>query len=1042
MAAFVEVLGPSLAVKGGEEAEETAAVLAECTHVGIYFVAGSGACGEFTAKLAVAAAGPLNDEETKMHVVLVLLDDGADMAPLQEALKDVAWHSVPAGAEHVALVARFEATLESAPKLAVFDNEASLCCAEGVEKLAQDPESCEDFPWGEPEPKGLTEDQVLSRIVQGFEAEEQRWAFTPGKDEDGCISFFVNKKNFVRLGISNNLEKEEGKLFTGTSYKPYVEFEKQAALDEIKKMGFASDFHPGEGHLRKYTGASMLLVWDPKKSWGTSNNFVLVVSDKAYVREKARLKEIYDQIVQEHEDSLKPVGGGGGGGGVGGAEGADGGDVDVAAEDESIVVRDLPRICGEWKSPTMEETHATVLNFSVGDSRALVQVMITRPRSQFGKACKFSDSGENTHNCRPQKDPNFALQRRELEIGIQAVRDVRSSSCQTTWFRPVDKSTQYSPADFLLSGDDGSSTADQASKRVPGLWGHVEVEALTLFLSNVSVGVEEALQTNETVDIFQEEFSHLGEEEAGAVSKTHSNLRENRNFVDVAYTKGKRAEHVEWVPGSVDMLACSYCDNTAFSDRLDSAGKATVSNVLIWSFRDLLSPHVVLLSPWEVPVFKFYPSDGKYLIGGLSSGQLAVWKLSDADLGYVGRERTSGQKGANIGEEEKGAGGASQVPTVLHKQVSMIDESHKKAIVAIEWLPPALEIERRGRGAVEKNPKDGPVKYFLTLAGDGQVMIWDMQALLESINDTENVWRPLHKIQLQRQDSGTEMGCCQILYCQDRVDEKGNKMLTNFYASTEEGELILGDWAARAEEDRKPDVLKRMMTVSKSFRPMLSLERSPFFPSIMLAVTDWSFYLFKDDIKDNIFQSSYTSNYFTCGVWSPTRPSVIFLGLVNGGIDIWDFSDQSHKASLSDVGASVAIASMVFLKHSDINNPNQMLAVGDVHGHLHVHNLPKNLVKMAGKEKVNTRKFFEREEKRVLYFQERRTKLIEMKEKMEKQQDNAGEKADEEKGKATEGHGEAQDKADRQAEAMYQALEAECIEHLKSGGDEPPRGRL
>ena len=28
------------------------------------------------------------------------------------------------------------------------------------------------------------------------------------------------------------------------------------------------------------------------------------------------------------------------------------------------------------------------------------------------------------------------------------------------------------------------------------------------------------------------------------------------------------------------------------------------------------------------------------------------------------------------------------------------------------------------------------------------------------------------------------------------------QLLTNFYASTEEGELILGDWAARGEEDR------------------------------------------------------------------------------------------------------------------------------------------------------------------------------------------------------------------------------------------------
>jgi len=158
------------------------------------------------------------------------------------------------------------------------------------------------------------------------------------------------------------------------------------------------------------------------------------------------------------------------------------------------------------------------------------------------------------------------------------------------------------------------------------------------------------------------------------------------------------------------------------------------------------------------------------------------------------------------------------------------------------------------------------------------------------------------------------MGCCHLLYCHDRHDDKGNKPLTNFYASTEEGELILGDWAARAEEDRKAEFVKKRFPVSKTFRPMLSLERSPFFSDILLGVTDWAFFLWKDGVKEHLFQSSYTSTYFTRGVWSPTRPSVIFLGLNSGAIDIWDFSDQSHKAALSESGASVPITSMVFRK--------------------------------------------------------------------------------------------------------------------------------
>jgi WD40 repeat protein len=684
--------------------------------------------------------------------------------------------------------------------------------------------------------------------------------------------------------------------------------------------------------------------------------------------------------------------------------------------DDDVVVRDLPWDCKDWVSDTAEETHQEVGRFTVNNSRSLLRVMITRPRAHFGKTHKFSDSGENIQYCRPQKDPNYTQQRKELEMGIQAVKETSEQSCQTAWFRPVNKSTQYSPKDFLPNGD--------------AELGYDKVAELTEFLEKVSVRVEESLQTNETVDIFQEEFAHLGEEEAGAVSKTHSNIKDLRTFYDVNYTKGKRIECVEWVPNSSDMLACSCCENLTFNERLENAGKATVSTILLWSQQETLSPHCVLLAPWDVSVFKFYPSNGKYLVGGLANGQITVWKLSDADLGYASRDskKAGAAAGAGIdkaGVEEK----TGSMPTVPYKQLSIIDESHRKAVLAIEWLPATLEFERRGRSASEKNPKDGPVKYFVTIAGDGQLMIWDFQALYDSINDNDFMWRPLHKVQLNRQDSGTEMGCCHLLYCNDRYDDKGQKLLTNWYASTEEGELIFGDWAARHEEDRKPECCKKIFTVSKTFRPMLSLERSPFFADILLGVTDWAFYIWKDGIQEHLFQSTYTSTYFARGLWSPTRPSVIFLGLVSGGIDIWDFSDQSHKASLTDTGASVEISSMTFLKQDSHNSSEQLLAVGDAQGYLHVLTIPKNLVRPAGRELENMKKFLEREEARVSYFRERQDELQTLKEKMEKQAQMAADAEVVDKSKA------AIDEAKEEAimEAEYLKIEEECVEALRLG---------
>lgn len=980
-AALVDLFGPALRGKEGDV--ETAVALEGKVNVGVYFASAT-TVAEFTATFAAAYTDALSAKG--LEVIFVSTDEAEPEEGAEDCYAAMPWLALPADRQ-AALIEKFE-VVAGDPRLVLLDAEGEVAVAEGIEKLSADPTG-EEFPWkDEEEIPTLSENEILHRMGN----------CAPEPGEEGLKGMFINGNNYAALGLRDQEEEADDVPFSGPKLKPYIFINREFAMQEVKKKGFASDFHPYQKDIEKFQGENLLVMFEPTRSYG--EKLIFCLNAKSYDREWARISEIRQGVMDAFEKSLIKAATGGGGGGADGEE--------EGEEDEGIEnigpVRDLPRDCGDWKSETMEATHAEVLNFSVANSRPPMQVMITRPRAGFGKTCKFSDSGENIQNCRPMKDPNFGPQRKEIETGIQAVKDMRTTACQTTWFRPVNKSTQYSPNDFLQR--------DKAKDD--------KVDELSEFLTAVSVSVEEALQTNETVDIFQEEFAHLGEEDAGAVSETHSNIKEHRNFHDVTYTKGKRIEWVEWVPNSTDMLACSCCENLPFTERLETAGKATVSTILIWSFQDAFGPHTILLAPWEVSVFKFYPSDEKFLLAGLGSGQLAVWKLCDADLGYCLRE-----KAKNGGEEEK----TSSIPTVAHKCLSVIDESHKKAVLAIEWLPAMLEIERRGRGASDKNPKDGPVKYFATIAGDGQVMIWDFQVLLDAINDQDYQWKPVHRIQLQRQDSGTEMGCCHLLYCHDRVDDKGNKQLTNFFASTEEGELIFGDWAARVEEDRKPEYCKKRFTVSKTFRPMLSLERSPFFPDILLGVTDWAFYLWKDGVEEHLFQSSYTSTYFSRGLWSPTRPSVIFLGLVSGGIDIWDFSDQSHKASLSDAGASASISSMAFLKFGD-PTLEQRLAVGDAGGHLHVHTIPKNLVRQAGREFDNMQKFLEREEQRVAYFRDRRQELAELKETMEKQAQMAIDAAAE-MALATKVD---EDKLDEQAEVAYRKLEEECIEFLKEQG--------
>lgn len=62
------------------------------------------------------------------------------------------------------------------------------------------------------------------------------------------------------------------------------------------------------------------------------------------------------------------------------------------------------------------------------------------------------------------------------------------------------------------------------------------------------------------------------------------------------------------------------------------------------------------------------------------------------------------------------------------------------------------------------------------------------------------------------------------------------------------------DWTVRPNEDvNRPDPVVDYHTYSKSYRSCVGLDRSPFFDDIILALNDYSFFLYKEGIKDPIF---------------------------------------------------------------------------------------------------------------------------------------------------------------------------------------------
>ncbi len=69
-------------------------------------------------------------------------------------------------------------------------------------------------------------------------------------------------------------------------------------------------------------------------------------------------------------------------------------------------------------------------------------------------------------------------------------------------------------------------------------------------------------------------------------------------------------------------------------------------------------------------------------------------------------------------------------------------------------------------------------------------------------------------------------------------------------------------------------------------------------------------------VQKPMYVSRSSEGYLTTGCWSPTRPAVIYIGLIDGTIEVWDLLDQSHQPSMTALVSSCQLTSMEFWKLS------------------------------------------------------------------------------------------------------------------------------
>lgn len=778
---------------------------------------------------------------------------------------------------------------------------------------------------------------------------------------DGILPLFLRGTTCEKFGFKTG----EGVL----DLVEYLYLSKEEIQKEIVNFGVMSDFEVAKKQVEISPGDKLLFVVDKQQKYGetillyyteaTRNEFTQIAE------ERERQLELEKQAAIAMEEARK------------------------AAEwaRQNVVFVDEPMSTKPWVSNSTAETESEIRSLNTLPTRERLTLEIYRPKSLLNGKCKLvtrnADVG-GVQEFRSHKDPHFTPIK-EQDLGIQAAPTHNSSFAQTTWFRSINKAIQYEAANVLSEPSEGNTKDELCS-----------------FLENATITIELALQQNETVDIFTETFHIKNEDGSLEGTQADNELREIKNFADPTYSKLKVLPAIDWMPKNQGIVAVSAVRNLTFDERIPISGQTHLSYILIWDFRQLVRPLLLLQSPSEIFTFRFNPINPNIIVGGCLNGQCVIWditepfKIASRKNNRGGSSATSGGQDNDLEEEENASA------AVAPKWLSNVDFSHKKPVADLLWLSPNVQINYRGQ-IIGSEHIDGQCYQFISVAGDGQVMVWDVRFEEIANDELRHIGRskhiaqekaqgkdnnamqpslcPILRAHLKRLEGVGELSlckvCCNLMVKQQNTSNKSGingDPRAQFLVATEEGDLLLTDLNVRKEANARDDD-EEDVGDSREFvrwiardhpRAAVCLQPSPFFPEILLSVGDTEFHLWKIGEDKPLFTSPMAHTYLTAGAWSPTRPALLVIACTDGSLLVWDFTDSSYKQSIDLKATHSTINSLEFLTGSATSR-QQLIAIGDVTGTLHVCEMPRNLVRPAHKEDLAMANFIDRELKRVEY---------------------------------------------------------------------------
>lgn len=540
------------------------------------------------------------------------------------------------------------------------------------------------------------------------------------------------------------------------------------------------------------------------------------------------------------------------------------------------------------------------------------QYVYTKPRSEFGRQCIFSDRpAEIVLDIPPNSNEldNY-IERSPCEMATQCVKEMSEHEVNTERCEYAVQGVNH------VEGGWPKDVNFAEPEQVARFRKKVEKEEnYTAQVVDLATKMEAYIKQNNAIDIYEDYFARSSQEPAttdsgkaasgGTAAPAHTSATvpsmdeppsaRTLNVLRDPKKLKRTANHLSWNSDGTK-LAVAYC-STEFTNTSDKSSYDSY----VWDIDSPNKPSETL-SPQNSPcvTLEYNPKDQHIVLGGCLNGQICYWDTRR---------------------------GPKPVDT------SPIEKSHRDPANGILWMQTKTGTE------------------CFTASSDGQVYWWDTRKGLSEPVDSL-ILDPTKKLDLNNALGAT-------------VLEYESTMPTKFMVGTEQGSIISCNRKAKTAAD------KIAALYNTHSGPIYALERNPFAPKVFLSVGDWTTRIWSEDVKESsIIATKYHDCYLSDAAWSPHRPAVFYSARKDGYLDCWDLLFKQNTPTLS---VSVFNESLKCCRPNP--SKGGIVACGSADGQTALISLSSHFYQRAQVEKGQVSGLFDRETKREKILESRQKEL-------------------------------------------------------------------